>query len=154
MGSAYEQLIEHFEKRGLKHTQHPETQAVVASFGGHAGSYRVLGRVGDDRQLFQVFGLTPFRVPEGSRAAIAETIARANYGLMLGKFELDLDDGELRFQVAHILTSDMLDDNVIERMIGVTLSMLDMYLPAFLSVIYGNELPRLAVRCVEAGRST
>jgi len=29
--------------------------------------------------------------------------------------------------------------------------MLDTYLPAVLSVIYGNELPADAVRCVEAG---
>jgi hypothetical protein len=32
------------------------------------------------------------------------------------------------------------------------MSMLDMYLPAVLSVIYGNELPKDAIRCAEAGR--
>ena len=35
---------------------------------------------------------------------------------------------------------------------GTTMSMLDMYLPAVLSVIYGNELPKDAIRCVEAKR--
>ena len=35
---------------------------------------------------------------------------------------------------------------------GTTMSMLDMYLPAVLSVIYGNELPKDAIRCVEARR--
>jgi hypothetical protein len=32
------------------------------------------------------------------------------------------------------------------------MTMLDMYLPAVLSVIYGNELPADAIRCVEARR--
>ena len=32
------------------------------------------------------------------------------------------------------------------------MAMLDMYLPAVLSVIYGNELPKDAIRCVEGGR--
>ena len=32
------------------------------------------------------------------------------------------------------------------------MSMLDMYLPAVLSVIYGNELPKDTVCCVEASR--
>ena len=35
--------------------------------------------------------------------------------------------------------------------IGVMLRQ-DMYLPAVLSVIYGNERPKDAIRCVEAGR--
>jgi hypothetical protein len=40
---------------------------------------------------------------------------------------------------------------VIDRLIAVTMAMLDMYLPAVLSVIYGNELPKDAIRCVEGG---
>ena len=43
-------------------------------------------------------------------------------------------------------------DGVIDRLITVTMAMLDMYLPAVLSVIYGNELPKDAIRCVEGDR--
>jgi hypothetical protein len=39
----------------------------------------------------------------------------------------------------------------IDRMIGTTVNMLDTYLPALLSVIYANELPKEAVARVEAG---
>ena len=92
------------------------------------------------------------RVPEGARLAVAETIVRANYGLKVGKFEMDFEEGELRFQAAQILTEDSLEESVIDRLLSTTMSMLDMYLPAVLSVIYGNELPKDAIRCVEAGR--
>ena len=34
---------------------------------------------------------------------------------------------------------------------GTTMSLLDKYLPAVLSVIYGNELPKDAISCVEGG---
>jgi len=37
---------------------------------------------------------------------VAETITRANFGLRVGKFELDFDDGEVRFQAVHILIGD------------------------------------------------
>ena len=47
---------------------------------------------------------------------------------------------------------DAVGEEVIDRMIGTAINILDMYLPAFLSVIYGNELPKDAIRCVEAGR--
>ena len=55
-----------------------------------------------------------------------------------------------QFQAAQILTDDSLEEAVIDRLMGTTMSMLDMYLPAVLSVIYGNELPKDAIRCVEA----
>ena len=58
---------------------------------------------------------------------------------------MDVDDGELRFQVSRVLTEDVLDDVVIDRLMGLTMAMLDTYLPAVLSVIYGNELPRDAI---------
>jgi hypothetical protein len=58
----------------------------------------------------------------------------------------------VRFQASQVLTDDGVGDGVIDRLIGTTMNMLDIYLPAVLSVIYGNELPKDAIRCVEAGR--
>ncbi|NTV84461.1 MAG: YbjN domain-containing protein, partial [Bacteroidales bacterium] len=60
----------------------------------------------------------------------AEAVARANYGLRVGKFELDCDDGDMRFQVSQILTGDAVGEEVIDRMIVTAINMLDMYLPA------------------------
>jgi hypothetical protein len=36
-----------------------------------------------------------------------------NYGSRVGKFEMDYDDGELRFQVAHVLTDSVMDDRLL-----------------------------------------
>jgi hypothetical protein len=46
------------------------------------------------------------------------TIVRANYGLRVGKVEMDLEDGELRFQVSQILNGEAVGEAVIDRMIG------------------------------------
>jgi hypothetical protein len=128
------------------------SRSICADFRCDVGSYRIIAAIDAESELFQVFGYSPVRVPEGARPAVAETIARANYGLKVGKFELDFDTGELRFQAAQILTEDSLEESVIDRLMGTTMSMLDMYLPAVLSVIYGNELPKDAIRGVEVGR--
>ena len=88
-------------------------------------------------------------MPPGCRPSIAEAVARANHGLKLGKFELDFEEGDLRFQVAQLLPYDSLEDQTIQRLMGTTMAMLNQYLPAFLSVIYGNELPKDAIRQVE-----
>ena len=95
-------------------------------------------------------GYAPISIPEGSRPAVAETITRANHRLCNGKFELDLDDGRLRFSICQVLSGAGPDHDMIERLLRLPPIMLDLYLPAVLSVIYGNELPKDAIRCVEA----
>ena len=152
MNAAYEKLIQHLDERDVRYLTNGESRSICADFRCDVGSYRIIAAVDAESELFQVFGYSPVRVPEGARLAVAETIARANYGLKVGKFEMDFEEGELRFQAAQILTEDSLEESVIDRLLSTTMSMLDMYLPAVLSVIYGNELPKDAIRCVEAGR--
>ncbi|MCU0960783.1 MAG: YbjN domain-containing protein [Pirellulaceae bacterium] len=150
MNAAFDKLIEHLDQRQVRYLMNAELRSICADFSGSVGTYRVIAVVEADGTLFQVLGALPISIPEGARPSIAETIARANFGLRMGKFEMDVDNGELRFSVSQFLTDRGLEDEVIGHMMGLTLAMLDTYLPAILSVVYGNELPKDAIRCVEA----
>jgi hypothetical protein len=152
MNAAYERLCDHLTSQNIGFWSRDEDLSICTDIRGEVGTYRIFARVDAHDSLFQVFGNSPVRVPQGSRPAVAETVMRANFGLKVGKFEMDFDDGELRFQAAQILPGDDLDDKTIQRLIGTTMSMLNVYLPAILSVIYGNELPQDAVRHAEPGR--
>jgi hypothetical protein len=152
MNAAYDKLCEYLTSQNIGFWSRSEDLSICTDFRGEVGTYRIFARVDADDSLFQVFGYSPVRVPPGSRPAIAEAVARINYGLRVGKFEMDCDEGELRFQAAQILPDDDLDEQTIQRLIGTTMSMLNIYLPAVLSVIYGNELPKDAVRHAEPGR--
>ena len=149
MTAAFEELIHLLDEREIGYATGDE-EVVRTDLRGEVASYRIVARVEVEADLFQVFGYSPVRIPGGCRPAIAEAVARANHDLRLGKFELDLDEGELRFQATQILIGKSVGEEVIDRMISTTLNMLDMYLPAFLSVIYANELPKDAVGRVEA----
>ena len=56
--------------------------------------------VGVDTDTYTVYAISPVAAdvsnPE-ERAAMAEFICRANYGMRYGNFELDLRDGEIRY---------------------------------------------------------
>jgi hypothetical protein len=151
MNAAYEKLLQHLDERDVRYLTNGESRSICADFHCEVATYRVIAAVDDEAGLFQVFGYSPVRIPEGARPAVAEAVARANYGLRIGKFEMDVDQGSVRFQAAQILHGDALEEDVIDRLMGTTMSMLDTYLPAFLSVVYGNELPADAIRCVEGG---
>lgn len=149
MSPAFQSLCDHFEQNELKHHTNAEQQIILATFSGKAGVYHLAATAGRGDELCQVFGAVPFQVPDGCRPAICETLAYINFGLKLGKFELNPNDGELRFQVASIV-GEQVDDETIERLVGGTICMLDRYMPAVLSVMYGNESPADAVRLAEA----
>lgn len=140
-------------------TNYASTLPVIASaFGLAAKTFRfalVFGatsvlirssRIDTDENVFQFYSYSPVRVPAGAFVAITETVNRINCRLRVGRFELDCDDGELRYQVGQILPNGSLDDDTIEGVIATTIAMLNIYLPAFICVIYGNELPEEAVK--------
>ena len=144
-----EQLMQHLDAHDVRYRTYDEPDSICVDFRGEDCTYRLLALLHDEDNIFEVFGCPPFRVPVGARPAIAEAVARANYGLQFGKLELDFDDGELRYQVTQVLPDERLTDAVIGRTFGAAIAVLDRYLPALLSVIYGNELPVDAVRRAE-----
>jgi hypothetical protein len=146
METAYQSLIQHLDAHKIRYQADVDTQRIGAWFGTPNGLFALHAGVTKGDAIFQVVGHVPVKVPVGSRPSIAEAIARANYGLKLGRFEMDYTDGELRFYAAHLISDETLSDEVIERMIKTTVVMLDRYLPAFMSVIYGNEPPEDAIR--------
>ena len=114
MSTAFENLIQHLDECSVDYQTDIDGQSISAVFGGEVGRYPIKANVAEDAALFQVRGYSPVIVPPGARCLIAETIARANHGLFVGKFEMDFDDGELQFQAAQILTDDSIHDEVIE----------------------------------------
>jgi hypothetical protein len=143
--------MQHLDAHDVRYRTNDDPLSIFVDFRGEDCTYRLIALIHDDADVFEIIGCPPFRVPLGARPLIAEAVARANYGLQHGKLELDFEDGELRYQVAQVLTDGRLMDTVIRRTFGAAITVLDLYLPALLSVIYGNEPPRDAICRVERG---
>ncbi|MBX3001178.1 MAG: YbjN domain-containing protein [Caldilineaceae bacterium] len=82
------------------------------------------------------------------RSAMMEFVTRANYGLLIGAFELDLDNGELRFR--NTLYTDLAypSSQQIAELLYTTASVTDDYLPGILQVNDGIA-PQIALSAVE-----
>ncbi len=151
MNVAYEQLVQHFDRREMVYVADADNQSVATDIVGEVGNYRIVVHVPDEADLVQVAGYSPIRVPTGARRDIAELIVRGNHKLRIGKLTLDFDSGELHFRITQIITDAGLEDDVVDWMICTTLAVMDLYLPAVFSVIYGDETPEDAVRRVNGG---
>src|SRR5699024_2156839 len=88
----------------------------------------------------------PMKVAEDKRAAVSEYLTRANYGLHVGNFEMDMEDGEVRYKTTGVTDADTMPSlDVIRRLTYIGFSMFDRYIPSLLSIIYGGKTPTEAI---------
>jgi hypothetical protein len=88
--------------------------------------------------------------------ALSEFIARANYGIIVGNFELDFNDGELRYKTSIVAKHIDLTAAAIHDLLIMNLMVTDTYLPGINAVLSDGTTPEQAIQSVEdrSGRAT
>ena len=114
--------------RGWGLTQIPEKLIWSLELAG-ARTYQCYIQIEPDEGQALFYGVVPTTVPEEARTEAAVAVTAINYGLAVGKFELDLTDGELRFSTGVDVRGTTLDPIVFARMADHTVEMLDAYTP-------------------------
>ena len=137
-------LSRSLQESGLEVTEHPELSTVSFTHAGDQRTWEVFCRSRHPVPQVMVYSLHPRIVPEDRRLAMMELLTRANYGLVIGNFEMDPDDGELRFKTSIDFGSDRLSGALLARLVQHNLDAFEQYLPAVEAVIDGgDDLQRL-----------
>ena len=131
------------------HQRQAEPEGLLVPFQGDHGSWNLLIRADDGLQQLLIHSLCPLRCPEARRPALMEFITRANQGMVIGNFELDLDDGELRFKTAIDVEDSGLDTALVRNLLYPNCLMMDRYLPGVTAVIAGERSPAHAIAAIE-----
>ena len=147
MTDEQERIYLWLQRRELKHDFDDERGVFKLGFTGEHGDVRMV--VSAESDSLRIVTHPGYKVQQPSRVAICEAITRANYGMKIGCFEMDMEDGELLFKVCHLTGSLPVDEDTLEHLVFVGPAMMERYVPAFLSVIYGNEDVSLAVKSAE-----
>ncbi len=132
------------------HPQAMEDNLVYrAYFVGHNGEVTCFAQVRGDLEQFIFYVVMPVRAPVNMRVAVAEYITRANYGLRIGNFEMDFDDGEVRYKSSIDFEDMELTPSLIRNTIYPAVQTMDRYLPGVLSVIFGGKSAEDAIAAIE-----
>ena len=103
----------------------------------------------EDKQVILV-AVCGTLIPDNRRKQIAEFITRANFGLLLGNFELNFDNGELRYKCCFVYDGPGQDSvEVFIRNFFASFKMMDRYLPGIMAVTYANTDPKSAISQIE-----
>ena len=122
------------------HPQQVEEKTIYrVYFSGQNGEQRCYAQIRIDLEQFLFYSVAPVKAPEEKRAAMAEFITRANYGLRIGNFEMDYRDGEIRYKSSLDFEDEDLSPALIKNAIYPAVRTMDFYLPGIMQVLYGDE---------------
>ncbi|MEO1289111.1 MAG: YbjN domain-containing protein [Chloroflexota bacterium] len=137
----FNSLIEFFEEDNWDFQWVAGASALSMGFSGVNGKWLCYAQARETEEQFVFYSVLSVNVPPKKRHKVAEFITRVNYGLVIGNFEMDYDDGEIRYKTSVDIEGSTLHASMIKQMVYANLIITDRYLPGVMRVIYSDEHP-------------
>ena len=138
-----------FEEDDWRYTFHEEDDCFTGgiSLGDDCkiNSVRFFVAVNDDR--ITCYHVCNINAQKSNSSAVGEFLHRANYGLNRGNFEMDYNDGEIRYK-HRISLSDVQNDafDAMRSLMLIGANMFQTYGDGLLAVAFGFKTPEEAVK--------
>ena len=113
-------------------------------------SWRCRAIADEERETAIFFSHAPTNAPYESRAAMSEFLTRANYGLLIGNFEMDINDGEIRYKTSLDVQGAILNTALVRNLVYTNVLTMKRYLPGIETIIAGTMTPVEAIAMCEA----
>jgi hypothetical protein len=110
---------------------------LVSDLSGVWGTWKFYAQVAEEHDVVLFYSICPLRVPEELRLEAAHFLTRANYGLATGNFELDFEDGEIRYKTVVHVDGD-LSPAAVKHAVRANGIAMETYLPGIGAVITGT----------------
>jgi hypothetical protein len=145
------QVMEYIEQMGIKIARVDSEQEIIemAFFGDH-GQWRMIVGFQQEDEARKMMLLIPHvgMVTENRRLECLEALMAANYRIALGKFGLDLDDGEIRLEEVIPVANGMISFEQFQLAFGSLLQIAIIYQTLLHRIVFGNLSPQEALnRC-------
>jgi hypothetical protein len=143
---AFQTLVAHFEANDFRFHADPESKSVQLFITGDAVIYNCRVQLTHQDELIQVRIHYPVLARDPKiRPFVAEALARANHGMSIGNFDIDMDTGDINFHLGQVIRGQGLDDEIIGGVFSAGLATADRYFPAIMRVMFAGHTPTDAV---------
>jgi Putative bacterial sensory transduction regulator len=110
---------------------------LVSDLAGPLGVWRFYAQVVDTQNVVLLFSVCPLHVPKERRSEASLFLTRANHGLVAGNFELDFEDGEIRYKTVLQIQENGIDRTTLKHAVRLNGLAMETYLPGIGAVITG-----------------
>ncbi len=137
-GQLFDAMRRFFQEEDWKYVEMEGQTALKLGCTGENGEWTCYAQIKENPGRFLFYSVLSAKAMETKRSAVAEFIVRANYGMVLGNFEMDYSDGEIRYKTSAYLENIAPSRDFFHTLVYTNLLMTDKYLPGIMSVIYAN----------------
>eukprot|EP00771_Trimastix_marina_P000681 gnl/Trimastix_PCT/1703.p1 GENE.gnl/Trimastix_PCT/1703~~gnl/Trimastix_PCT/1703.p1 ORF type:complete len:211 (+),score=35.90 gnl/Trimastix_PCT/1703:64-696(+) len=150
--SYYQAIVSFLRERELNFDEKPDLKRCLLGFNADGERFLVVMQAIEKQDIILIYSLCPDNVPESRRKAVAEYFARVNYPLLVGNFEIDMRDGEMRYKTC--VDCEGLDDypNLIKKLFETNLGTYKQYIKGARKVMQGTS-PQEAAQSVSRGQA-
>lgn len=154
MGEMLEAVIQFFQEDGWPLSPWGDDSILEVKFQGQNGQWTCIAQVREEQAQFLFYSLCPVIAPEHRRLAVAEFLTRVNYGMLVGNFEMDFQDGEVRFKTSIDVGNGKLNADLIQPIVHINVQTMDYYLPGLLMVMFSQISPAEVISEIEGPSSS
>lgn len=126
-----------------------ENETLRIDINGQTANWVVLVKSLEEYQQLLVYSVCGNKPPVEKFGVMQEFLTRANFGLKLGNFEFDLQDGEIRFKTSIQFAGEVSPDAMIEQYLLINVMTMERYLSGILKVMFTDISPVEAIASIE-----
>lgn len=142
-----------FQRDNWKFTKVDDRPVIRLFYQGEITSWICYAQALEENEQFLFYAVCPLRAPQKTYPAMFEFLTRANYGMIIGNFEIDVLDGEIRHKVSIDLEDIDVTDTLIRNAAYLSVSMMGKYLPGIMLILAGKSAEE-AIQHVEGPGKT
>ena len=141
----FDAIVNFFTQDNWSFTQIKKQSTLRLAFKGKNGKCDCYAQVREQQKQFIFYSVCPTQVPKTKRRVVGEFLLRINYSQIIGAFDLDFSDGEIRDKTSSIINTKSLTSDTIKDLVYTNVMMMEQYLPGIRLVISGDMSPEEAL---------
>ncbi len=142
-------MIEFFDEDEWQYQWEVGLSILSMGFSGMNGKWMCYAQAREAQRQFVFYSVLPVNVPANKRADVAEFITRANYGMIIGNWEMDYTDGEVRYKTSMDVEGIDISAPMIRQLVYANLVVTDRYLTGIMRVMYSDLPPAHILEDIE-----
>jgi hypothetical protein len=145
----FDTMLEFFDEDGWVFKEIEHRRVLALGIEGKNGRFDCYMIAREEEKQLSVYSVFPVKVPDHKRYSIATFLTMINYGIVIGNFEMNFYDGEIRYKTSLDVEGDRLSSTLVKHLVYSNVTSMDKYLPGIMSVIFGNLSPEEVISRVE-----
>lgn len=145
----YQQILNFFKQQNWEYTEIKGKTIAMLGISGENGEFQCIADVNEGEKRLLFLSFCNVNVPKEKRINMSELLTRLNFGQFLGNFEMDFEDGEIRFKTSMYFSHGSPELEVIENLIMTNIFAMDASMPAIFNLINENISPLQALAALK-----